>query len=246
MSDNIKINSTYLQTLTALIEKKNSSKINKIISELHVADIAEIIEYLDTEHSKYFYNLISHEEVSAAVIIELEDDTRENLLNDLSAKEIAEEVIENLETDDAADVIGELSKDKKEEVLSHIEDIEYASDINDLLNYESDTAGGLMGKELIKVNEKWHTVQCLKEMRKQADNVKTVYTIYVVDDNDKLLGLMSLRRLLLTERNAVIKDIMFTDIISIKANERNEDVSNIMQKYDLVALPVVDDNGKLL
>ena len=246
MSDKIEITRGYIEELTALIENKNSSKLFKIITELHVADIAEIIEYLSNGHAKYFYNLIANEEDSAAVLIEIEDDTRENLLQDLSAKEIAEEVIENLATDDAADVIGELSEDKKEEVLSHIEDIEHASDISDLLSYPEDTAGGLMAKELIKVNENWNTVQCLKEMRKQADNVKTVYTIYVVDDNNKLLGLMSLRRLLVTERATAIKDIMFTDIISVKATEENEDVSNIMQKYDLVVLPVVDDSVRLL
>jgi magnesium transporter len=246
MSDKIEITRGYIEELTALIENKNSSKLFKIITKLHVADIAEIIEYLSNDHAKYFYNLITNEEDSAAVLIEIEDDTRENLLQDLSAKEIAEEVIENLATDDAADVIGELSEDKKEEVLSHIEDIEHASDISDLLSYPEDTAGGLMEKELIKVNENWNTVQCLKEMRKQADNVKTVYTIYVVDDNNKLLGLMSLRRLLVTERATAIKDIMFTDIISVKATEENEDVANIMQKYDLVVLPVVDDSAKLL
>jgi magnesium transporter len=246
MSDKIEITRGYIEELTALIENKNSSKLFKIITKLHVADIAEIIEYLSNDHAKYFYNLIANEEDSAAVLIEIEDDTRENLLQDLSAKEIAEEVIENLATDDAADVIGELSEDKKEEVLSHIEDIEHASDISDLLSYPEDTAGGLMEKELIKVNENWNTVQCLKEMRKQADNVKTVYTIYVVDDNNKLLGLMSLRRLLVTERATAIKDIMFTDIISVKATEENEDVSNIMQKYDLVVLPVVDDSARLL
>jgi magnesium transporter len=246
MSDKIEITRGYIEELTALIENKNSSELFKIITELHVADIAEIIEYLSTDHAKYFFNLITNEEKSAAVLIEIEDDTRENLLQDLSAKEIAEEVIDNLATDDAADVIGELSEDKKKKVLSHIEDAEHASDISDLLNYPEDTAGGLMEKELIKVNENWNTVQCLKEMRKQADNVKTVYTIYVVDDNNKLLGLMSLRRLLVTERATAIKDIMFTDIISVKATEENEDVSNIMQKYDLVVLPVVDDSARLL
>jgi magnesium transporter len=246
MSDKTEINSAYIEELIALIDNKKLSKLDEIIAKLHVADIAEIIEYLSNDHAKYFYNLIANEEDSAAVLIEIEDDTRENLLQDLSAKEIAEEVIENLATDDAADVIGELSEDKKEEVLSHIEDIEHASDISDLLSYPEDTAGGLMEKELIKVNENWNTVQCLKEMRKQADNVKTVYTIYVVDDNNKLLGLMSLRRLLVTERATAIKDIMFTDIISVKATEENEDVSNIMQKYDLVVLPVVDDSARLL
>ena len=116
----------------------------------------------------------------------------------IAIKQIAEEVIENLETDDAADLIGEFSEAKKEEVLSHIENIEYANNISDLLTYQENTAGGLMAKELIKVNENWNTIQCLKEMRKQADNIKKVYTIYVVDNKDKLLGLLSLRKLLLT------------------------------------------------
>ena len=244
MSD--KITLKFFEDLTALIENNDISKLNKIITELHVADIAEIIEFLPNDYAKHFFSLINNEEESAAVLVELEDDTREGLIQDLSAKKIAEEVIDNLETDDAADVIGELSEDKKEEVLSFIEDVEHASDISDLLSYSEDTAGGLMAKELIKVNKNWNTVRCLKEMRKQADNVKTVYTIYVVDDNDKLLGLMSLRRLLLTEKATSIRDIMFTDIIAVKATEENEDVANIMQKYDLVVLPVVDDSGKLL
>jgi len=246
MSDKIEINSAYIEELTSLIESQNSKELISRIVELHIADIAEIIEDLSLENAKYLFELISDEEKSAAVLVELEDDTREELLEDLSAQEIAEEVIDNLESDDAADLIGELSEDKKGEVLSHIEDEELASDISDLLNYHEDTAGGLMAKELIKVNENWNTVQCLKEMRKQADDVKKVYTIYVVDDNDKLLGLLSLRKLLLTERSTSIKDIITTEIISVKATTDDEDVANIMQKYDLVALPVIDDLGRLI
>ena len=246
MSDKIEINSAYIEELTSLIEAQNSKELISRIVELHIADIAEIIEDLSLENAKYLFELISDEEKSAAVLVELEDDTREELLEDLSAKEIAKEVIDNLESDDAADLIGELSEDKKEEVLSHIEDEDLASDISDLLTYPEDTAGGLMAKELIKVNENWNTVQCLKEMRKQADDVKKVYTIYVVDDNNQLLGLLSLRKLLLTERSTSIKDIITTDIISVKATTDDEDVANIMQKYDLVALPVIDDLGRLI
>ena len=246
MSNRIKINSKYIDNIIQLIENQKTIKLAKIINEIHIADLAEIIQTLETNHSQSFYNCISNEEKAAAVLIELEDDTRKKLLKNLTAKEIAEEVIENLATDDAADVIGELSETKKQEVLSHIENVEHASDITDLLNYAEDTAGGLMAKELIKVNQNWNTVQCLKEMRKQANNIKSVYTIYVVDDNDKLLGLMSLRRLLLTEKATAVKDIMFTDITSVKATEKNEYVANMMQKYDLVVLPVVDDSGRLL
>jgi len=246
MSNRAEINNEYIEELNSLIETRKRAELLIIVSNLHTADIAEIIEYLSDDNAKYFYSLIKNEETAAAIVIELEDDTRKNLLLSLSAKEIAEEVIENLETDDAADIIGEFSVKKQEEVLSHIENIEHASDISDLLRYPEDSAGGLMAKELIKVNENWNTIQCLKEMRKQVDNIKEVYTIYVVDNNNKLLGIMSLRKLLLTEKSTEIKDIIFTDIISVKATEKNENVANIMQKYDLITLPVINDYGILL
>jgi len=245
MSDRIEINSAYIEQITSLIEANNSAELSLIIADLHIADIAEIIEDLSIDNAHFLFDLIE-EEKSAPVLVELEDDTREEILSDLTAKEIAEGVIDNLESDDAADVIGELSENKKEEVLALIEDIERASDISDLLTYPEDTAGGIMAKEFIKVNKNWTTIQCLKEMRKQAEEVKEVYTIYVVDDNDKLLGILSLRKLLLIERATAIKDIIFTDIISVKATEDDEHVANIMNKYDLIALPVVDDLNRLI
>ena len=245
MSDRIEINSAYIEQIASLIEANNSAELSLIIADLHIADIAEIIDDLSIDNAHFLFDLIE-EEKSAPVLVELEDDTLEEILSDLTAKEIAEEVIDNLESDDAADVIGKLSQDKKEEVLALIEDIERASNINDLLTYPEDTAGGLMAKELIKVNENWTTIQCLKEMRKQAEDLKEVYTIYVVDDNDKLLGILSLRKLLLIERATAIKDIIFTEIISVKATEDDEHVVNIMNKYDLIALPVVDDLNRLI
>ena len=245
MSDRIEINSAYIEQIASLIEANNSAELSLIIADLHIADIAEIIDDLSIDNAHFLFDLIE-EEKSAPVLVELEDDTLEEILSDLTAKEIAEEVIDNLESDDAADVIGKLSQDKKEEVLALIEDIERASNINDLLTYPEDTAGGLMAKELIKVNENWTTIQCLKEMRKQAEDLKEVYTIYVVDDNDKLLGILSLRKLLLIERATAIKDIIFTEIISVKATEDDKHVANIMNKYALIALPVVDDLNRLI
>ena len=245
MSDRIEINSAYIEQIASLIEANNSAELSLIIADLHIADIAEIIDDLSVDNAHFLFDLIE-EEKSAPVLVELEDDTLEEILSDLTAKEIAEEVIDNLESDDAADVIGKLPQNKKEEVLALIEDIERASDINDLLTYPEDTAGGLMAKELIKVNENWTTIQCLKEMRKQAEDLKEVYTIYVVDDNDKLLGILSLRKLLLIEKATAIKDIIFTEIISVKATEDDEHVANIMNKYNLIALPVVDDLNRLI
>lgn len=245
MSEQREITGQLIHEISVQIGRKDTAKLQDLIDDLHVADIAEILEELSTTDAQFLYQFIA-EEKSAEILVELDDDLREDLLADLTAKEIAEEVIDNLETDDAADVIGELSEEKQEEVLSLIEDKDHASDISDLLTYPEDTAGGLMAKELIKVNENWNTLQCLREMRKQAEHVKQVHTIYVVDNDDVLLGSMSLSGLLLTETNTPIKEIIKTDIISVKATEDDKDVANIMNKYDLIVLPVVDDMNRLI
>ena len=245
MSENNEINSKFLENLSSLIKEKSSERIKDIICDLHIADVAEIIEEFSIEQANFVFQLMD-EEKSALVLMELEEDTRENLLSFLSAKEIATEVIENLESDDATDVISELPEEQKEEVLSLIEDDEHASDIEDLLNYKEDTAGGLMAKELIKVNENWTTLRCLKEMRKQATEVKKVHTIYVVNEKDKLVGTLSLRKLLLTESRINISEITNYEIISVLASVDDEEVANIMNKYDLIVIPVIDKGGVLL
>jgi len=179
-------------------------------------------------------------------LVELEDDLREKLLKIHSPKEIAEEFVDNMDSDDAADIISELPENKKQEVLSHLEDQDLASDIVDLLNYDEDTAGGLMAKELIKVNSNWSVMRCVKEMRRQAEDVELVYTIYVVDDNNILLGTLSLKRLLLTDSKAIISNIMKEDIIKVSATMNQEEVANTMNKYDLIVLPVVNDLNQLI
>ena len=245
MSRNNEINLSFLQKVSDLISNKSDKKIQKLIEDFHVADIAEVINNLSEKEANYLYQLIDDEK-SALVLIELEEDIREHLLSNLSSKEIAKEVIENLESDDATDVILELPQQQKDEVISLIEDDEYASDITDLLNYPEDTAGGLMAKELIKVNENWNTIQCLKEMRKQASAVKMVHTIYVIDDNNKLTGTLSLKRLLLADSKTFIKKISNTEIISVLVTEDNASVANIMNKYDLIVAPVVNEENILV
>ena len=245
MSEKTKITQQLIEEINSSINQSEPKKLKKILSNLHIADVAEILEKISIENAQFLYKFIS-EEKSAEILVELKDDLREDLLADLTAKEIAKEVIDNLESDDAADVIGELSEKKQEEVLSHIKDQEYANNLSDLLTYPEDTAGGLMATELIKVNQNWTTLQCLREMRKQAEHVKQVHTIYVVDNSNKLLGSMSLKRLLLTEKTTVIKDIIKTDIIAVNAKEDDEDVANIMNKYNLVVIPVIDNDNKLI
>ena len=235
----------FLQEIIDKIDRQEFELLKTELSELHNVDIAELIEELDEEYGKILFELFE-DETSAEILVELDEENRESVLEDLSSREIAEELIENLDSDDAADIIADFPSEKKVEVLSHIEDIEHASDIVDLLSYPENTAGGLMAKELIKVNEKWAMLRCVREMRKQAEEVDKVYTIYVVDDDDVLLGTLSLKKLLLTPEKTFITNIYNEKVFSVKANSDDEEVANIMEKYDLVVLPVVDDLKRLI
>ena len=235
----------FLQEIIDKIDRQEFELIKTELSELHNVDIAELIEELDEEYGKILFELFE-DETSAEILVELDEESREAVLEDLSSQEIAEDLIENLDSDDAADIIADLPSEKKVEVLSHIEDIEHASDIADLLSYPENTAGGLMAKELIKVNEKWAVLRCVREMRKQAEEVDKVYTIYVVDDDDVLLGTLSLKKLLLSPEKTFIKNIYNEKVFSVKANSDDEEVANIMEKYDLIVLPVVDDLNRLI
>ena len=235
----------FLQEIIDKIDRQEFELLKTELSELHNVDIAELIEELDEEYGKILFELFE-DETSAEILVELDEESREAVLEDLSSQEIAEDLIENLDSDDAADIIADLPSEKKVEVLSHIEDIEHASDIVDLLSYPENTAGGLMAKELIKVNEKWAVLRCVREMRKQAEEVDKVYTIYVVDDDDVLLGTLSLKKLLLSPEKTFIKNIYNEKVFSVKANSDDEEVANIMEKYDLIVLPVVDDLNRLI
>ena len=235
----------FLKEIIDKIDRQEFELIKTELSELHNVDIAELIEELDEEYGKILFELFE-DETSAEILVELDEENREAVLEDLSSQEIAEDLIENLDSDDAADIIADLPSEKKVEVLSHIEDIEHASDIVDLLSYPENTAGGLMAKELIKVNEKWAVLRCVREMRKQAEEVDKVYTIYVVDDDDVLLGTLSLKKLLLSTEKTFIKNIYNEKVFSVKANSDDEEVANIMEKYDLIVLPVVDDLNRLI
>ena len=235
----------FLQEIIDKIDRQEFELLKTELSELHNVDIAELIEEIDDKYGKILFELFE-DETSAEILVELDEESREAVLEDLSSQEIAEDLIENLDSDDAADIIADLPSEKKVEVLSHIEDIEHASDIVDLLSYPENTAGGLMAKELIKVNEKWAVLRCVREMRKQAEEVDKVYTIYVVDDDDVLLGTLSLKKLLLSHEKTFIKNIYNEKVFSVKANSDDEEVANIMEKYDLIVLPVVDDLNRLI
>ncbi|NNE55917.1 MAG: magnesium transporter [Flavobacteriales bacterium] len=242
------INKENLDHLKDLIANGHDGEINGLIGELHPADIADIIDELRTEDASYLFKLIDAD-TSANVLIELEEDVREKLLHSLTPKEIAEEVIEKMDSDDAVDVISELPDEKKQEVISHIEDEAQASDLIELLTYPEGSAGALMATELIKVNQNWTVGMCIREMRKQAEDLENVYTIYVVDDRDQLLGRLSLKKLLFTSSSTrtIVKDIFKEEnLITVSSDTPAEEVANMMEKYDLVTVPVVSDASILL
>jgi len=239
-----KISKELLAQIEHLIHNNNDQELIVLLNDMHHADIAEIFDELDIEEATYIFKILDSE-ITAEILPELEDDIREKILQGLSAKEIAEE-LDELDTDDAADIIAELSQSKKEEVISELEDVEHAKDIVDLLRYNEDTAGGLMGKELVKVNENWNVLTCVKEMRIQAEHVTRVHSIYVVDDENRLKGRLSLKDLLTTSTKTPISDVYIKKVDYVKVDTPNTEVARIMQKYDLEAIPVVDEMGRLV
>jgi magnesium transporter len=239
-----KISKPFIQQLEQFIQEKNDVQLELLLNDLHHADIAEILDELDFDEATYIFKVLDSEK-TAEILLELEDDLRENILNRLSPKEIAEE-LDELETNDAADIIAELSKGRKEEVISELQDVEHAKDIVELLRYDEDTAGGIMHKELVKVNENWNVLTCVKEMRIQAENISRVHSIYVVDDEDRLKGRLSLKDLLTTSTKTPISQVYISKLNYVKVDTEDVEVARIMQKYDLEAIPVVDELGRLV
>lgn len=235
----------FLEELIIACENGDNDFVKEHCADLHPADIAEIISELNVEETRFIFTNIE-DTVAADVLMELEEEVRERYLKALSPKEIAEQV-DQLDSDDAADLIGELDDELKEEVISKLEDLESASEIVDLLKYDEDSAGGLMQKEFIKARMNWPVNRCVVELRRQAEEVENVYSIYVVDETDKLVGILSLKRLLFANPKTLIGELyQQSDIKYVRAEQPKEEVAKMMEKYDLVAMPVVDRIGRLI
>ncbi len=238
----------YIDRLRDQIHVGKDLEIQSALSGLYPVDIAEIFEELKGDEIAYLYKLLDKDK-AADVLVELDEDVRERLLSGLTSREIATEVIDRIDSDDAADMIAEMSSEKIEEIISHIDDDEQASDLIDLLNYPEGTAGALMAKELVKVNQNWTVATCIREMRRQAEDLESVYSIYVVDDQDVLMGTLSLKKLLFsasTTRTTIKELFNPSELLTIYADDPEEKVVKMMEKYDLVALPVIGEGGQLL
>ena len=238
------ITNEFLENLVGFIDKNNDSKIKNLFEDVHFADIAEVLDEVSFDEAIYIIKLLDSEKTSE-ILTELDEDTREKILDNLSIKEIADEIGE-MDSDDAADIIGELSEERQKRVINELEDEELAADIKELLSYGDDTAGSLMAKELVKVYETWTVAGCMRRIRGQAQEVTRVHSIYVVDKEDRLVGRLSLKDLIVAKSDQKIADISKAKVDAVNVNEDDETVARIMVKYDLEAIPVVDDNNVLL
>ncbi|MEL0201713.1 MAG: magnesium transporter [Flavobacteriaceae bacterium] len=238
------IDKSFLAKVESLIEQGKDKALQKLLNNLHYADIAEVLSELEAEASTYLIKLLDSTKTAEA-LAEIDEDLRETILKNLSAKEIADE-IEELDSDDAADLIAELPEERKERVISQLSDSSYAEDLRELLTYGENTAGGLMAKELVKVEEDLSVLKCLNRMRAQAENVTRVHSIYVVDTKNRLKGRLSLKDLITANSKALVKDICIPKVDYVTVDEDGEEVAKIMTKYDLEAIPVVNDKKELL
>ena len=233
-----------INNITGLISSNNTSDLKNLVKDIHYADMADIINSLNELDGIYLIKLFDSEKTSE-ILTELDENVRERILKSLSVKEIAGEIKE-LDSDDAVDILNELPDKRKNEVISEIKDDNLAGDLIELLSYEEDTAGGLMAKELVKANENWTVSKCLKEIKKQGEDVTRVHSIYVVDGNEKLIGRLSLKDLITANSNRLIKNIYIPKVDSVDVTEKGDEIAKIMSKYDLEAIPVIDENKQLL
>ncbi len=235
----------YIDTLKELISNKDSVLLQESLSKLHPADIAEICSELDIEDARFLYRQLDNEKAADA-LTEMDEDLRKELLEELPSEAIAKRYVNYMDADDAVEIIRDMDEEQKEEVLAHITDIEQAGDIVDLLQYDKDTAGGLMSTEMVVVNENWSMPECLKEMRRQAEDLDDIYYIYVVDDDERLRGLFPLKKMVTSPSVSKVKHVMSTDVVSVDVDTPIEEIAPLIEKYNLVAIPVVDKINRLV
>ena len=235
----------YIDNVKNLIEQKDAENVKALLIDLHPADIAELCNDLSPEEARFVYRLLDNE-TAADVLMEMDEDVRKEFLEILPSETIAKRFVDYMDTDDAVDLMRELDEEKQEEILSHIEDIEQAGDIVDLLKYDEDTAGGLMGTEMVVVNENWSMPECLKEMRQQAEQLDENYYVYVIDDENRLQGVFPLKKMITSPSVSKVKHVMRKDPISVRVDTSVDDVVQTIEKYDLVAVPVIDSIGRLV
>ena len=234
-----------IERIQQLIENKEADQLKEILDHLHPADIAELCNELDAEEARYIYLLLDNEK-AADVLVEMDEDARNEFLDIIPSDVIAKRFVDNMDSDDAVEIIRNMDDEKQQEVLKQIDDVDQAGDIVDLLKYDEDTAGGLMGTEMVVVNENWSMPECLREMRQQAEEMDEIYYVYVVDDDERLQGVFPLKKVITSPSVSKVKHVMKKEPISVKEDTPIDEVVQLIEKYNLVAIPVVDSIGRLV
>ncbi len=234
----------FLEQISMALENKGDAFILKSFSEMHPTDISEILDRLETTECKYIFGLLDSQ-ICTDILSNLESDTRAKFLSVFSPIEIAF-FLDYADSDDGADILNEQPIKIREEVIGHMRNKQTAKDVLELLRYEEDCAGGLMAKELIRVNINWTVKQCIDEIRRQAEHVEKILTVYVVNDNQILQGRLSIKQLLLSSDEKLVADMMIKTLETVQTYFSEEEVAEIMQKYDLESIPVVNVQGKLM
>jgi magnesium transporter len=234
----------FVQFRQALREKAQD-EVLRLLEDWHPTDLAQVFHDLSIEEADYLYTVLDPD-LAAEILTELDEQDRERFLSRRTARDIAEKFVENLDSDDAADILSELPEERQREILAEINDPEVASDIVDLLQYDEYSAGGLMAKEMVRIREDWSRDRIIQEIREQASEIENVYSVYVVDEQDRLKGLMPLKRLLIEPDHVPLHHIYIDKVVYVDVHTPREKVAQTMQKYDLVAMPVVDQLGRLV
>jgi magnesium transporter len=243
--ENLQVDNALIKLFRVWFSQNDTELIREQLKDMYPQDIAAVIDRLENDEARQVMNALE-KEVVVKVLVEMDELARESFLSAYSPFEIANQFLDNMDSDDAAYVLNHFPNSVKEEIISQLQDIEYASSLLDLISYEDETAGSLMAFELVKANKNWTVSQCIEEIRKQAENVDSIYAVYVVDDLERLVGLLSLKSLILNPLDTKIASIVNEEVISVAASAKIEQVAKITKKYDLVALPVVDALGRLV
>lgn len=243
--EKLSIDPAFVKNIKQLIERDEISELQSQLDQLYAEDIAELADKISPEKSRHVMSLLDKDKM-IKVLVEMEPNVREQFLSAYNTQEIAEQFIQNMDSDDATYVLTNLPSSFKEQIISNLTDIEYASSLLSLLSYDEYTAGSLMAVELVKANINWTVRQCIEEIRRQAENVEIIYVVYVVDDFGRLKGLITLKNLILSHSDVKLADAINEKVISVSTSTDSEEVANIFKKYDLVVLPVINVLGQLV
>lgn len=239
------IDNTFVKQVKQLIANDLLEDLEQLLQPVYAQDVAELLDKLDGNEARQVMLSLDTEK-AVKVLVEMEDDVRAAFLTTYPARDIAGKFVQYMDSDDAAYVLSHMAVKEKEEVISYLSDIEFASSLLSLMNYEEYTAGSLMAVELVKANSNWTVEQCIEEIRRQAENVDSIYVVYVTDEFERLVGLITLKNLILSAPTARLLDVANKEVISVSTSTDSEAIANLFEKYDLVVLPVVNALGQLV